>query len=290
MLDSNPPASYFNDMQKKITELLKSRPLYIKAAGVVGGCVLILFLLDVWIMPAYTNYDEGVTVPDVSRLSLQEAQSLLSSYGLRHEVTERRSNTAYPANYVIDQTPSPAEIVKPNRKVYLTVNTVNTPQVVVPKVVNLSLRNARIQLQNYGLEMGTVSFESSRFKSSVLRQSVAAGDTVAKGTVVDLTVSDGLGQKVVKIPDIVGMKLTEAQQKLREAGLRAGELRFRPSASHPPNIILDYTPRQEEVVEGESLMLVVSEQSDVSEEEAGGYIDSTSVPPPDSTRIQNRDR
>lgn len=278
-------------MKERLTALLKSRKLWIRAASALAGLAVLLIALDVWIMPAYTNYDEGVTVPDVSRLSLQEAQSLLTSYGLRHEITDRRSNTAYPANYVIDQTPSPAEIVKPNRKVYLTVNTVSTPQVVVPKVVNLSLRNARIQLQNYGLELGTVSFESSRFKSSVLRQSVAAGDTVAKGTVVDLTVSDGLGQKMVKIPDIIGMKLTEAQQKLREVGLRGGELRFRPSDSHPPNIILDYAPRRDEVVEGESLMLVVSEQSEVSEEEeAGGYIDTTSVPPPDSTRIQNSQR
>lgn len=276
-------------MTDKVTALLKSRSFYIKAAGAAGGLALVLFLLDVWIMPAYTNYDEGVTVPDVSRLSLQEARSLLTSYGLRYEVTERRSNSAYPADYVIDQTPSPSEIVKPNRKVYLTVNTVSTPQVVVPKVVNLSLRNARIQLQNYGLKVGAVSFESSRFKSSVLRQSVAAGDTVAKGTEVDLTVSDGLGQKMVKIPDIIGLKLTEAQQKLREAGLRAGELRFRPSESHPPNIILDYAPRRDEVVEGESLMLVVSEQSEVSDEgESGGYIDTTSTVPPDSTRIQNR--
>lgn len=269
----------------KFPNLFKSKSLYLKIAGFFAGCALILFLLDVWIMPAYTNYDEGVTVPDVSRLSLAEAQSLLTSYGLRYEVTDRRSNAAFPANYVIDQTPSPAEIVKPERKVYLTVNAVSTPTVVVPEVVNLSLRNARIQLQNYGLELGTVSFESSRFKSSVLRQSIAPGDTVAKGTVVDLTVSDGLGERMVKIPDIVGLPLTEAQQKLREAGLRAGELRFMPSHEEPPNVILDYSPREEEVVEGETLMLIVSEQPDTLEEGEGGYIDTTSVSPPDSTRF-----
>lgn len=269
----------------KLPNLLKSKSLYLKIAGFFAGCALILFLLDVWVMPAYTNYDEGVTVPDVSRLSLAEAESLLTSYGLRYEVTDRRSNAAFPANYVIDQTPSPAEIVKPNRKVYLTVNTVSNPTVVVPEVLNLSLRNARIQLQNYGLELGAVSFESSRFKSSVLRQSIAPGDTVAKGTVVDLTVSDGLGERMVEIPEIVGLPLTEAQQKLREAGLRAGELRFMPSREQPPNVILDYTPREEEVVEGETLMLIVSEQPDTLEEDGGGYIDTSAVSPPDSTRF-----
>lgn len=270
-------------MIERFIELLKSRKLWIAAASALGGLAVLLVALDFWIMPAVTNYDEGVTVPDVSHLSLEEAQALLTSFGLRHEVADRRSNTAFPANYVIDQTPSAAEIVKPRRKVYLTVNTISTPTVVVPDVINLSLRNARIQLQNYGLGVGTVSFESSRFKSSVLRQSVAPGDTVAKGTVVDLTVSDGLGQKMVSVPDIVGLSITDAQQKLREVGLRA-ELRFRPSGAQPPNTILDYSPRREQIVEGETLVLIVSEQPDMIEEREGGVVDTTFVPPPDSTR------
>ncbi|MDZ7771526.1 MAG: PASTA domain-containing protein [Balneolaceae bacterium] len=269
-------------MKERLTALLKSRKLWITAASALGGLAVLLVVLDFWIMPALTNYDEGVTVPDVSHLALEEAQALLTSYGLRNEVSDRRSNTAFPANYVIDQTPAAAEIVKPRRKIYLTVNTVTTPTVVVPEVVNLSLRNARIQLQNYGLQVGAVSFESSRFKSSVLRQSVAPGDTVPKGMVVDLTVSDGLGQKMVTVPDIVGLKITEAQQKLREVGLRA-ELRFQPSDAQPPNTILDYTPRQEQIVEGETLVLIVSEQPDMIEEQEGGVIDTTYVPPPDST-------
>ncbi|MGK7369851.1 MAG: PASTA domain-containing protein, partial [Candidatus Halalkalibacterium sp. M3_1C_030] len=158
-------------MIERLRDLLTSKKFYASVSTLIAAGALFLLLLDFVLMPAYTNYDEGVTVPDVTRLSLTEADSLLTTYGLRFEVSERRSNSAYPADYVIDQTPSASEIVKPNRKIYLTVNTVSTPKVEVPKVVNLSLRNAKIQLQNYGLVVGTVSYESSRFKNSVLRQS-----------------------------------------------------------------------------------------------------------------------
>jgi beta-lactam-binding protein with PASTA domain len=274
-------------MWKQIKSLLTDKKLYIGLGTIAVAGGLFLVLLDFLIMPAYTNYDEGLTVPDVSGVSLQEAEKQLTSYGLRYKVAERRSNAAYPADYIIDQTPSPAEIVKPNRKVYLTVNTVANPTVKVPDVVDLSKRNAEIQLQNYGLKVGTISFESSRFKSSVLRQSVPAGKVVPKGTTVDLAVSDGLGEKMVDIPNIIGLRLAEAQQKLQQAGLRIDEFRFQPSKKFKPNVILDYEPRKDQVVEGTKLRLIISERFNVEEEtESGAIIDTANVASPDTTNNQ----
>lgn len=272
-------------MMSAIKKILTSTKFYIGGAGFILFVALTLVLMDFFVMPAYTNYDEGLTVPDVSKVSLDEAQDQLTSYGLRYEVAERRSNTAYPADYVIDQTPAPAEIVKPDRKVYLTVNTVENPTVEVPDVVDLSYRNAKIQLQNYGLQVGTVSYESSRFKNRVMRQSVSPDQEVPKGTVVDLAVSDGLGEKMVEIPNIQGLRLSEAQQKLQEVGLRVGEIRFQPSKEYEPNVILDFTPKKEEVVIGETLKLIVAERYNLKEEsESGAVIDTTdNVSEPDST-------
>lgn len=270
-------------MWSRIKSIVTNKNLYLGIGILALAGALFLFLLDAVIMPAYTNYDEGVTVPDVSRVSLSEAQERLSSFGLRYEVSDRRSNAAYPADYVIDQTPSAAEIVKPNRKVYLTVNTVANPTVKVPNVVNLSLRNAKIQLENYGLRVGTISYESSRFKNSVLRQSVPAEKVIPKGSSVDLAVSDGLGEKMVLIPNIKGLRLAEAQQKLQKAGLRVGEIRFQPSKEVAPNVILDFEPRKKQVVEGETLKLIVSERFKVKEEiESGAIIDTVNIDSPDS--------
>lgn len=252
--------------------------------GLIMTGALFLVLLDFVIMPAYTNYNEGVTVPDITQVSLEEAQEQLTSYGLRFEVTERRSNTAYPADYVIDQMPAAAEIVKPNRKVYLTVNTESNPTVEVPRVLDLSLRNAQVQLENYGLRVGTISHISSRFKN-VVRQSVKPNKTVPKGTVIDLSVGDGLGEKVVEIPNIQGLRLSEAQQKLQEVGLRIGEIRFQPSKEYDPNVIINYQPKEKEVKEGETLTLIVSERYEAKEElESGAIIDTSSnVSAPDTT-------
>lgn len=260
-----------------LKKIFTSKKFYLSLAGLILFGLLSILALDNIIMPAYTNYNEGLTVPDVTKISLEEAEELLAVYGLNFEVAERRANAAYPANYVIDQSPSPNFIVKPNRKIYLTVNTAETPKVEVPTVENLSYRNAVIQLQNYGLEVGSISYESSRFKSVVLRQGIQPGLMVEKGTQVDLVISDGLGDRVVKIPEIVGLLLPEAQLKLREAGLRVGEIRFQPTKDVVPNTVLSYTPEVTEIREGETLELVISELFEAVEQREDGavIIDST---------------
>lgn len=257
--------------------ILTNKYFYISLISLLILGAGMLVAVDKLIMPGYTNYNEGITVPDVTKISLEEAESMLENYGLRVEIADRRSSSAYPADYVIDQSPAPSLIVKPNRKIYLTVNTATRPMVEVPNVVTLSYRNAEIQLQNYGLNVGVVSYESSRFKNVVLRQSISEGATVEKGTEVDLIISDGLGDKMVKIPDIIGLKLSEAQLKLSEAGLRSGPVRFKPTKDVIPNTVLDYSPKDKEVREGETLTLVISERYEAIEQSEDGaiIIDST---------------
>jgi beta-lactam-binding protein with PASTA domain len=279
---------YFSNMLKRI---FTSKKFYFSILGLVLFGALSLLLFDKVIMPGYTNYYEGLTVPDLTRITLEEAEEELTSIGLRYEVADRRANSAFPANYVIDQQPAANTIVKPNRKIYLTVNTEVKPVVVVPNVVSLSIRNAQIQLQNYGLEVGSTSYESSRFKNVILRQSIPQGDTVAKGTTIDLVVSDGLGNKIVTIPEIIGLRLPQAQLKLREAGLRLGEIRFRPTKDVTPNTVLEYTPNVAQIIEGETINLVISERFEAIEPDEGGVvnIDSTGTPIPKQLPQPNKD-
>ncbi len=272
-----------------IKRLLKNKILYYSIGGIIGAGILALALLEFVIMPNFTNFNQGITVPDVTKVSLQEAEEKLDKYGLRHEVLDRRANSVYPADYIIDQAPAPLQIVKPNRKIYLTVNTEVEPTSVVPDLVNMSLRNAEIQIENYGFNIGTITYESSRFRNTVLRQSVAPGDTTSRGTTINLTVSDGLGDRVVDVPEIVGKSLSEAQRDIRRAGLRVGEIRFEPSEDVTPNTVLSFSPEADELTEGETLTLVVSERFDAREEAESGVIDAdtTDIAPPDTSDIDN---
>ncbi|MCC5914549.1 MAG: PASTA domain-containing protein [Balneolaceae bacterium] len=276
---------------KTLKRIFTSKALYATIGGFIAVGAIFALLMDFVIMPKYTNYNHGVTVPDVTKLSLDEAEELLDSYGLRHEILDRRSNTAYPANYIIDQSPSASRLVKPNRKIYLTVNTAETPTTVVPDVVSMHIRNAAIQLEQHGLNVGSRSYETNRFRNTILRQSVAPGDTVARGTTVNLVISDGLGTREVDVPQVVGLSLSEAQNEIMRAGLRVGEIRFQASRDTVPNTVLSMSPDQEKLTEGETIRLVVSERFDAREEvESGAIIDDTlSTQQPDTLQIDNQE-
>ncbi|MDR9387694.1 MAG: PASTA domain-containing protein [Balneolaceae bacterium] len=226
---------------------------------VVGGVVASIMI---WIvMPWYTRFNQGVTVPELTALSYNEAVSTLEQAGLRIGVAARRNQTNVPPNAIIDQNPKPFSIVKPNRRVYVTVNAQSRPKAVVPRVVDMSLRNATIQLENSGLSVGNLRYESNRFRNTVLDQSLIAGDTVNKGARVDLVISDGLGDTRVRVPELAGLRLPEAQQRLQAVGLRIAEIRFQPvSDDVTPNTVLEVIPDDVLLIEGESLTLIVAQQ------------------------------
>lgn len=268
--------------------LLARWALGLTAMVIIGAAGL--FAADHWVMPAYTHYQEGVTVPDITKVSYEEATERLDNYGLRYEVLDRRSHAAYPANYIIDQAPVPGQVVKPNRKIYLTVNTTEAPTATVPDLTNMSLRNARIQLQNSNLQPGVVSYESSRFRNTVLRQSVPPGEIVAQGTTVDLAVSDGLGGEMVRVPELLGEQLPDAQRMIREAGLRIGDVRFQRLQGSQPNTVISITPEVSQLREGESIDLVIAERFDAQEESESGVIleESDELDPSNPTEEENR--
>lgn len=263
-----------NNIFRFIYLFFTDRKLYYLLAGLIlfGGIALIA--MDRVIMPAYTKYGHGITVPDITRMPLDEAAAILESRGLRHELAAKRSNEAFPPDFVVDQTPNAGMIVKPNRKIYITINTTTTPTVVVPEVQDLSLRNATIQLQNSGLQLGNVTYESSRFRNSVLRQSIPSGRRVDQHTTIDLIVGDGLGNVMVRVPDVSNMHLTKAQNALLEAGLNVGTIQFQPTDRVAPNTVLRYTPDdQPNVYEGTPIDLIVSvSRSEDEEEETGPLI------------------
>jgi len=122
------------------------------------------------------------------------------------------------------------------------------------------------------------------FKNSVVEQSIAPGSQVDRGTPVDLVVSDGLGQNMVDLPQLVGLPLVEAQIMLRERNLRIGSVLYQASNRYPVDYILSMKPDDvDSLQEGSLIDLILSRALNTVEEEEGRPIN---VLPPDTTRIR----
>jgi len=131
------------------------------------------------------------------------------------------------------------------------------PRVVVPRVVGLSVEEAKSTLQGLGLVAVTRKDDTSTQPAgTVVAQTPGEGATVAPGSKVTLVVSTGVGRQVV-VPQVVGLDVGAAKDALAAVGLTATETPV--SDSSPAGTVLSQNPEAgASVARGTSVTLMVS--------------------------------
>jgi beta-lactam-binding protein with PASTA domain len=130
---------------------------------------------------------EAVTVPNVERMPLEAARNILLSNRLRFDTTTQTTDSADP-NIVLSQRPTAGTRVAPQTVINLTVAIREMVQ--VPDVTGRPVEEAERLLQRVRLGMGSVEqIRSDQRAGVILSQSPQAGEQVAVGTSVRLTVS-----------------------------------------------------------------------------------------------------
>ncbi|KUO52433.1 MAG: hypothetical protein APF76_05205 [Desulfitibacter sp. BRH_c19] len=174
---------------------------------------------------------EEVRVPDVIGKSLEEAGRTLEQEGLRVEIGSERFHSNIPKNHVIDQNPRPENAVRKGRFVRLDIS-LGQRQVEVPNVIGETLRAARIKIENLDLlvdeEIEEV-FSEEHPEGRVVGQNPLAGVMQDVGSEISLVVSKGAKLENIKMPDLRGLALAEAENILREKRLDLGIMSYEDS-------------------------------------------------------------
>ena len=166
--------------------------------------------LMVWgtleLLNLYTDHGKFVVVPNLNKKTLTEVQILLEEQQLRYEVLDSTEyDPKYPPLAVISQSPEPNERVKYTRKIYLTLNPKGYHKVTVPKVIQVTRRNAEATLQSVGLSIGTVTYVDDIGKDMVLEMQydgkpILPGEKLIKTSRIDLICGNGLEAKDTLAP------------------------------------------------------------------------------------------
>lgn len=192
--------------------------------------LLVVFLI-IWgtlqLIANYTKHGVTVKVPDLRGKQVEEIAGILESQKLRYFITDSIYDAKREKGSVLDQDPEPGMEVKENRTLYLTMNSYLPPQVKMPNLVDVSLRQATALLETYGLEAGKLSYVPDFAKNAVIKQlykgkPIKAGEPIRKGSRIDLVLGDGLSNEKVDLPDLRGKKYNEALQEITAAGLNLG--------------------------------------------------------------------
>jgi beta-lactam-binding protein with PASTA domain len=132
--------------------------------------------------------------------------------------------------------------------------------VAVPPVVGLSTDRARQTLDRAGLALGQVTERPSSEASpgTILDQKPNAGTRVPPGTAIYVEVAVS-PPPPVRVPNLRGLTLPEAERRLAQARLRLGEPTARASEARPDTIIAQ-TPPAGSIAPPDSLVEVVVAQ------------------------------
>jgi len=209
-----------------LKEFILSR-LFVKNLGyaliiAVGGIMILL----IW-MNLYTRHGQSRPVPDFVGLTVEQTQRLARKSSLRYQIIDSIYTTAVPRGCIAEQNPKPGFKVKKWRNIVLTINAFHPEMVAMPNLVDLPLRQAKAMVEGLGLEVGQLKYRPDLSINVVIDQqyngrNISPGDSIQKGSVVDLVLGKGLSNQVTPVPELVGMTLEPAKNRILEYSLNLG--------------------------------------------------------------------
>ncbi|HPQ09492.1 MAG TPA: PASTA domain-containing protein [Bacteroidia bacterium] len=174
---------------------MNSSVIKIYALHFVGAVISVfLFLWFIsYYLDTYTNHNKYIATPDVIKLPINEASKIITSKKLRFLIIDSIYKPEEKPGIVISQNPDPNTNVKENRTIYLTVTTYLPPSVQMPKLIDLSERQATMILSSYDLKLGKIIYEPSYCNGCVINQlyknkPIEPGTYIKKGSVIDIVV------------------------------------------------------------------------------------------------------
>jgi len=233
--------------------------LLFAACAVFTGTVGLL-VADTVILPKYIRKGEQIEVPNVVDLTPNQARRALSKKGLRMRTQNPRWDTRIIEGNIVVQNPGTGAKVKSGRTVYV-VPSKGRRSFTVPDVVGKRLRQAHLYVQQANLTVGEVIEEPSADvqEGSVARQEPAAGEQVGAGAPVTLYVSDGPPGELLVMIDLIGVPIKAARQRIEDAGLRVGNIRYEFTTAFEQDVVIRQVPEpNEEVRQGSRVSLIIS--------------------------------
>jgi len=184
-----------------------------------GTIILLLLWLNI-----YTRHGQSRPVPDFVGITLNETTALAKKSKMKYQIIDSVYTSLVPRGSVAEQSPKPGFRVKKWRNIILTINAFRPEMVAIPDLTDLPLRQAIALIEDSGLETGNLSYKADLSVNVVLSQlyngkDAVPGDSIQKGSVIDLVLGKGLSNQRTAVPNLVGLKLEPARNRILGSSL-----------------------------------------------------------------------
>lgn len=189
--------------------------------GVIAAAAAAGYVVTCAIFPA-PMIARTVVVPPLHGASVEAAVARLTKLGLRGRLADTVPDPLTPAGTVAWQSPV-AETVLPQGAIVRLGVSGGAPLVSVPSVTDLDIGLARQVIEAAGLRVDRIdTARTDAGLGTVLGTSPQAGTSAHPGDTVRVTISSGPAS--VPVPDLAGLTVAAARERLASVGLRVGVL------------------------------------------------------------------
>ncbi|MDX5325657.1 MAG: PASTA domain-containing protein [Bacteroidota bacterium] len=211
----------------KIIRFLTSKTFAANLVLALIVLIILFFLLD-YSMNRYTRHGQRIVVPDLTRVSLEDAGLALEDLDLSFEVLDSAEfSPDFPPGSVVAQYPEAGMEVKEGRVIRLTLNPFQPRKIEMPDLEEKTLRRAIYDLESKGFNIGNFIYKPYLARDVVIGMEVDGkdakpGDPFDKGTTVDLVLGEGLSAEKVPVPYLKYKDLNEATAAIKRSSLNLG--------------------------------------------------------------------
>ena len=208
--------------------------IFLKNLGIAVILTIALIWVTLFILSLYTNKGENFPTPNIKGLTVSQIESLANDKNFRFVIEDSVYRKNFIPGTVVFQNPSAGHKIKPNRLIYITVASFTPEQVEVPKLTDVSIRQARELLESKGFAIGNIILHPSEFDDLVLEQkhdgqTIAPGSRLGNGSAIDLVVGKKMFGGTTFIPDLKSLTLSIAQNIITSRSLTTGSVIYDPA-------------------------------------------------------------
>lgn len=230
--------------------------------GAVPMAVLLLLIVlaDKIIMPAVTRHGSDFPLPDFTDQRLVEAQMTMADLNLKFVIASEEFSPGKEQGIILNQFPIAGTRVKEGRQIKFVIS-LGQKLIPIPNVAGQSVRQAILDLETAGLTLGEIAwaFSDTLPERVVVFSYPAAGTEIPLESPVNLMVNRGRASNFTFVPNVSGLTLSEATNRLEDKLLRLGVVSYRVDENYLPETVLEQSePEGTELDVGTEIDLVVS--------------------------------
>ncbi|MBN4070939.1 PASTA domain-containing protein [Crocinitomix catalasitica] len=207
---------------KKFFRFFISKQFLINLGGIILAWILLIWIVFASIKD-HTNWDQEIKVPSFYKIHMDDLDEFVKTSNVNYVIQDSVYLDDWPKGTVCWQYPEPTDssgmMVKEGRTIVLSVVPLHPKMIAMPQVKEMSKRMAETTLSSLGIKTKISYRQAVEGPGYVIDQyyngkPIKTGTMIPKGSRVELIVSQGRTGEASALPNLVGLTIRQAEERL----------------------------------------------------------------------------